>query len=86
MDTKSSENLTPEQARLHTPDLTPAQSRMLREIQTAGERTYNGRARNQLQRLKALELIDYDYELVPVQNGRFTELFTARPRENKVCW
>lgn len=72
-------NLQPWQARLHTPDLTPAQSRYLREIQEAGERSYNGRARRPLEALRAAGLIEYDFELVPVNRYGFAERFTCRP-------
>lgn len=61
------------------PALTPAQGRYLVEIRRNGERKYNGRARRPLEALRDAGLIEYDYTLVPVQNGRFTELFIARP-------
>src|SRR2546423_2630637 len=69
-----------EAMRLHTPDLTPAQSRYLREIQEAGQRSYNGRARKPLEALRIVGLIEYDFDLVSSgAYGQMTERFTCRP-------
>lgn len=63
--------------------LTPAQARYLDEIRAAGERSYNGRARNPIETLRSHGLIEYDFELVPHADSgsgiSFTERYTCRP-------
>lgn len=60
--------------------LTPAQQRMLADIQR-GPRVYNGRARPVVEALVAAGLVEAEYELTPHANGigmRFTQEITVR--------
>jgi hypothetical protein len=66
------------------PKLTPVQERYLNEIRSAGERRYNGKAARPLKTLKALGLIELDFDLRPHADAygnikSFTEIWIARP-------
>ena len=63
--------------------LTEAQERYLTEIALAGPdgRTYNGRASTTLRKLRALGLIEFEFDLIPQSSGRYAERYTARLRK-----
>jgi hypothetical protein len=63
--------------------LTPAQQRYLDEIETAGERRYNGRARRTVEALRDAGLIEFDYDQRAQEKGNgieLVEIFICRPR------
>ena len=56
--------------------LTKAQNRMLDELEAAGgERSYNGRARRQVEALRDAGLVTYEFMLVPHADGKYTQTF-----------
>lgn len=60
--------------------LTAPQKRYLREIYDAGEKRYNGRARQPLTALHDRGLIEWHFDLRPAgREGRYTELFVVQP-------
>jgi hypothetical protein len=64
------------------PKLSPAQARMLDEVRSAGERTYNGRARRTVERLASLGLVTVEYDQIAQSKGSGIELverFRVRP-------
>jgi hypothetical protein len=61
--------------------LTPAQARILAEVNAAGFRVYNGRARKQVAALEAAGLVRADWDSTPHAHGsgmRLTERITVR--------
>jgi len=63
--------------RNHAPRLTPAQRRVCDAIEKSGTKIYNGRKGKTLRKLRALGLIEFDYEIV-IHVGGSTERYTAR--------
>lgn len=63
--------------------LTVAQTKMLERVRKAGVLLQNGRARKTIEALERAGLVEYDYELVPHWDGRYTELFTVRPAKDE---
>lgn len=60
------------------PKLTPAQSRYLKEIRDAGEKTYNGRAMRVIEALDRLNLVTAHYDLRP-NCGSWSWVIKVRP-------
>lgn len=60
--------------------LTEPQKRLLERVRREGVVTMNGRARKTVQALAKHGLIEYEFDLVPHWNGRYTELFIVKPK------